>query len=316
MLRTTPTVSIGMPVYNGEKYLGEAIESLLGQTFGDLEIILSDNASSDGTQELCEKYRGLDQRVRYFRNPTNIGAGGNHRQVFRMARGKYFKWQSRDDLCAPSFLEKCIQVLESDPGVVLCHSLTSLIDEHGQAAGPYLRRLDTNNPRPEERFRQIVWYDHMCFQIYGLIRSDAIRRAGNMPSCVHGDGILLANLALQGRFYEIPEYLFFNRAHPARSAAAIPERLQRPRRSLARSVGPQPPPEWWSPHYKGRIVFPYLRITREYVAAIMDAPLNPWQRCKILASLIPWLGKVTPRVATDLVIALDQLVDPILNAGR
>jgi glycosyltransferase involved in cell wall biosynthesis len=304
-----------MPVYNAEKYLDAAVESVLGQTFGDLEIILSDNASTDGTRDLCEKYTRMDRRVRYVRNATNIGAGDNHRRLVDLARGKYFKWQSRDDVCAPTFLEKCIQVLESDPGVVLCHSLTELIDEDGNVVGPYGRRLNTSSMSPAERFRQITWYDHMCFQIYGLIRTDAIRFAGNMPCCVHGDGILLANLALQGRFYEIPEYLFFNRSHPARSAQVVPERMQKTRRRLTRSVGPQPPPEWWSPRYKGRITFPYLRIAGEYVLVIARAPLKVSDRCESLVSMIPWLAKVTPRMLTDFMVALDQLADPILNKG-
>lgn len=316
MARNPPSVSVGMPVYNAEKYLDAAVESVLSQTFSDLEIILSDNASTDGTQDLCEQYTRLDRRIRYFRNKTNIGAGDNHRRVLDLARGKYFKWQSRDDLCAPTFVEKCIQVLEADPGVVLCHSLTTLIDEDGNAIGPYSRRLNTASASAAERFRQVTWYDHMCFQIYGLIRTDAIRFAGNMPCCVHGDGILLANLALQGRFHEIEEYLFFNRSHPARSAQAVPERLRTGRRRLTSSVGPQPPPEWWSPSFKGRIAFPYLRIAREYVSAIAEAPLRPWDRCASLLSMIPWCGKVAPRMVTDFMIALDQLADPILNRGQ
>jgi len=316
MTRNPPSVTLGMPVYNAEKYLDAAIESVLGQTFGDLEIILSDNASSDGTRDLCLKYVRLDRRVRYSRNKTNIGAGDNHRRVADLARGKYFKWQSRDDLCAPTFLEKCVQVLDSDPGVVLCHSLTTLIDQDGDVIGPYSRRLNTGSVSAAERFRQITWYDHKCFQIYGLIRTDAIRFAGNMPCCVHGDGILLANLALQGRFHEIPEHLFFSRSHPDQSAQVVPKRLRTGRRRLTRSVGPQPPPEWWSPSFKGRITFPYLRIAGEYVSAIAQVPLSLGDRCASLLSMLPWLGKVAPRMGTDLMIALDQIADPILNRGQ
>jgi glycosyltransferase involved in cell wall biosynthesis len=152
MILNPPSVSLGMPVYNAEKYLDAALDSVLGQTFGDLEIILSDNASSDGTRDLCQKFKRLDRRVRYFRNKINIGAGDNHRRVLDLARGKYFKWHSRDDLCAPTFLEKCVQVLDSDPGAVLCHSLTTLIDQDGNVIAPYKRRLNTNSPSAAERF--------------------------------------------------------------------------------------------------------------------------------------------------------------------
>src|SRR5947199_10486063 len=103
-----PRVSIGIPVYNAENFLREAIESIRQQTFTDFEIVISDNCSTDRTPQICEEYAAKDRRIRYVRNATNLGAGFNHRRVAELARGEFFKWQSRDDLCHPTFLERCV----------------------------------------------------------------------------------------------------------------------------------------------------------------------------------------------------------------
>jgi glycosyltransferase involved in cell wall biosynthesis len=114
MEKSNPKVSIGLPVYNGENFIREAIDSILGQIFCDFELIISDNASSDGTEEICRSYAGRDQRVRYYRNEENIGSSGNYTRVFLLAKGKYFKWTAHDDICKPDFIEKCIEVLDKD----------------------------------------------------------------------------------------------------------------------------------------------------------------------------------------------------------
>src|SRR5437763_2680466 len=112
-----PRVTIGMPVYNGEHFLSDAIESIRGQTFQDIEIVISDNCSTDRTAQICEDYARTDRRIRYYRNPKNMGAGYNHTRVAELARGEFFKWQSRDDLCDRTFLQRCVDVLDSQPDV-------------------------------------------------------------------------------------------------------------------------------------------------------------------------------------------------------
>src|SRR5436190_10934974 len=106
-----PRVSVGIPVYNGERFLKGAIDSLLSQRFTDFEILISDNASTDGTQAICEEYVANDQRVSYFRQRTNIGAPGNWNYVAKLARGTYFKWASANDECDPRMLDQCVAVL-------------------------------------------------------------------------------------------------------------------------------------------------------------------------------------------------------------
>src|SRR5215510_12797807 len=118
MTHHTPRISIGLPVYNGEKFLREALDSLLTQTFEDFELILSDNASTDETPAICRVYAAADKRVRYVRNAANIGVYRNFNRVFQLASGKYFKWAAADDVCQRDLLAKCLRVLETDSDVV------------------------------------------------------------------------------------------------------------------------------------------------------------------------------------------------------
>src|SRR5436190_18601788 len=126
-----PLVSIGLPVYNGEALLGAAIESLLSQDYRNLELIISDNCSADCTQDICREYVRQDSRVRYVRQAANNGAAANFNCLVQMARGKYFKWASHDDVCAPRFLSACVGVLESDSSIVLSFTRVTCIDQHG-----------------------------------------------------------------------------------------------------------------------------------------------------------------------------------------
>src|SRR5690242_8968780 len=114
----TPKVTVGMPVYNGERYMRFALDSLLAQDFQDFEIVISDNASTDRTSEICAEYAARDSRVRYHRNATNIGASPNYNRTFELARGQYFKWCAHDDVCLPSFLSKCVATMEAAPSSV------------------------------------------------------------------------------------------------------------------------------------------------------------------------------------------------------
>src|SRR5262249_60446249 len=104
--------SVGLPVFNGESYLESAITSVLGQTFEDFELIICDNASTDRTAEICNDYAARDSRIRYFRNPRNLGAAPNYNLAFSQARGRYFKWLAHDDRMRPSFLAKTVRVLD------------------------------------------------------------------------------------------------------------------------------------------------------------------------------------------------------------
>jgi glycosyltransferase involved in cell wall biosynthesis len=132
-----PLVSIGLPVYNGAKYLKLALDSLLAQSYTNFEVIISDNASTDGTQQICKEYAAKDNRIHYYRNEKNTEAPVNFNRVFNLSSGKYFKWAADDDTQAPDYLRKCVQTLEGDDSVALCHSKTIRIKENGEVAGIY-----------------------------------------------------------------------------------------------------------------------------------------------------------------------------------
>jgi glycosyltransferase involved in cell wall biosynthesis len=209
-----PFVSIGLPVFNGEKYLAETINSILTQTYKDFELIISDNASTDRTQQICRACAIRDSRIRYYRNEKNLGAPRNFNRVFKLSLGKYFKWAAYDDLIAPDYLEKCVGVLEKDPSVVLCHSWTGRINELGVLVGNYDHKMRIDSDRPHERFGDLISLMHNpCWPIFGVTYASIMKMTPLHGDYLGADGNLLAELGLYGRIYEIPEYLFFRRDH-------------------------------------------------------------------------------------------------------
>ena len=211
-----PTVSIGLPVYNGQNFLAAAIASILEQRFADFELIICDNASTDGTEEICRAFGARDGRIRYQRNPRNLGAGPNFNRAFELARGEYFKWAAHDDLLEPPYLERCVDALRSEPDAVLCHSAVRRI-EGERELGVYDSGLGgAGGSSPAERFAAVVLVPHMCIEVFGLIRADALRATALIGSYRGSDRGLLAELALRGRFLQGPEPLFVHRDHAGR----------------------------------------------------------------------------------------------------
>jgi len=143
-----PAISLGLPVYNGESYLAQAIEAVQQQTNGHFELIITDNASTDGTEAICRVYERRDRRIRYYRNESNLGAAGNFNCDFALAGGPFFKWVAYDDLMASAFLERCVDVLHRDPSVVLCYPRASIIDENGEFLENYDFKLNTEFSQP------------------------------------------------------------------------------------------------------------------------------------------------------------------------
>ena len=216
MQPSTPKVSIGLPVYNGERYLREALNSVLGQTYRDFELIISDNASTDATAAICADYAAADPRIRYHRQTRNIGATANFNHTFELARGAYFKWAAHDDVLAPTWLEKCVAMLDQTPDAVLCQSLVELVDEQGVRLEEYdLTAFGTDSTRPSVRFAARL-RPHDCQDIFGVIRADVLRRTELIGYHLGGDRTLLIDLALLGRYVVVPEPLFLNREHPWR----------------------------------------------------------------------------------------------------
>jgi glycosyltransferase involved in cell wall biosynthesis len=300
----TPLLSIGLFVYNGESFLRQTLDSILGQTFRDFELIISDNASTDATQEICESYARDDSRIRYSRSDVNMGAGWNIRRVFSLARSKYFKWAACDDLYEPTFLEKCI----NDSSFVLAHARTRIIDERGEFLELYNWPMRADSPRVLTRFREMLLNDHMCYQIFGVMRRDALLKVPPQGSYVNSDGVLLAQLSFLGRFYEDPEFLFISRRHDSQSSQTLPVRLKKRRFRLTNRHGTLPSPEWWDPQKSKSLGMPEWRQLREYWGSIMRAPLSFPERVRSLLLLGPWIVKHFRRMMKDVLIAADQVL--------
>jgi glycosyltransferase involved in cell wall biosynthesis len=267
-----PIVSIGLPVFNGEDYLEAALDSLLAQTYTDFEIVLCDNASSDRTPEICQTYAAKDARIRYYRNPHNIGAAENFDRVFQLSRGKYFKWAAHDDLCKPTFLERCIEVLDHDLSVVLCMSEAGRIDWAGNEQPP-----KGDSPRPinswevTERFEAIVLKTFWSYEIFGLIRSSALKKLNLQRTNYGSDRVILAELSLQGRLVHVPEMLFFRRFHLKQSTCmqSAKERQQ-----------------WHSGNRKRPI---WERGSVGFMQAVVQADLTPAERAQCMGVVLRYL---------------------------
>jgi glycosyltransferase involved in cell wall biosynthesis len=212
-----PKVSIGLAVFNGEKYLRAAIASILAQTFTDFELILSDNASTDQTEQICRLYAAQDSRIVYHRNATNIGGANNANLTFTLSKGQYFRLAAHDDLLSPTWLEQCVAVLDRDPAVVLCDSVTALIDEQGRHLQTLMDTLATS-PQPHVRFRDVA-QQHNCEMGYGLMRAEVLSRTEFQPNYPESDFGFLCELSLYGQFYRVPELLFYRRHHALSSSA-------------------------------------------------------------------------------------------------
>ncbi len=251
-----------MPVYNAERYLEEALKAILCQTFSGFELIISDNASTDRTAEICRTYACKDKRIRYVRNPTNLGASRNFGRVFELSKGEYFRWATYDDLMAPQTIERCLEVLEREPAVVLCYPKTVNIDQNGDVLDYYEDHFDFSSPDPRKRFHDFLRrvYRYNCNAMFGLIRRTALERTSLIGSYHSSDKVLLAQLVLKGPFREVPEYLFFKRFHPAISTAAL-----KTEKEYA---------EWHDTSLKGRPAFPRLKRAVEFARSIRNSPLE------------------------------------------
>jgi len=248
-----------LPVYNGERFLRETFESILGQTFRDFELIVSDNASTDATAEICREYEARDPRVRYFRNETNIGMAPNLRRVIALSSGQYFKLANADDVSAPRLVEKCVSVLDQRPEVILCYGRTTLINEHGAPLRPYDDRLDLRQPRAVDRFRQAQDRIGLVNVPQGVMRLEALRRTGLVGNYVGSDVVLVVELALHGQFFELPEPLFFRRIH-AGAFSSLPTLESRQ--------------EHVDPIRKRRFFLILWRHQVEYARAVLRAPVS------------------------------------------
>jgi glycosyltransferase involved in cell wall biosynthesis len=263
--------------------LRETLESILGQSFGDFELIISDNASTDATAEICGAFADRDPRIRYLRQQQNLGAAPNFNYVFEQARGRYFKWQGHDDPLTPGLLEHCVAALERDPTVVLSFGKTIAIDEHGRPMRPSPLLAFMLRPRPGlgspdavTRFFSCVLRGHPPGIIFGVMRRDVLARTPLLGAYISADLPLLAELVLRGRFAEVP-VIQHRRYHSQQGHRSHASRRARE--------------SWFDPRRGGKLTFPRLRLLREHMRAISRITPDGRLRASCYVAVMLWFLK-------------------------
>jgi glycosyltransferase involved in cell wall biosynthesis len=267
-----PKVTLGMPVYNGQVYIKQTLDSIVSQKFQDFELIISDNGSLDSTREICEAYAAKDKRIRFYPHSENRGAAWNYNYVLNLAKGEYFKWVAHDDVLGEDFLRRCVEVLDQSPDVVLVHSKTVIIDDQGKETHKLEEDLYLDSPSPATRFNQYQrirrrkarmekWESN---PIFGLMRTSKLRKTPGLSRFLQHDIILLGELSMLGKFDIVPEYLFYHRYHSEMSHVANKTDKER----LA----------WFDPTNKSKLQFPKLRQFFEYLKAINRVSMSKHEK--------------------------------------
>ncbi len=281
-----PRVTIGIPVYNGENFLEQAIVSILGQTFTDFELIISDNASSDETEDISRSYETQDERIRYVRNAHNLGAAKNFNQLVNLAKGEYFKWAAHDDAYGPELLDRCVSVLDTDDSIILCYSLVQVIDERNNflnnlPAKPYLTWAKLH-----KRFFETVCNYHDQTPVFGVMRTDILKKTMMLGSFPESDKVLLGELTLLGPSYEVPEYLYYKRIHPEQGWRLHKNQHERQL--------------WYDPRQAEKRIFATWRLLQEHLKSIERVPLNRFERVICYLSMGWWVRRRWRRLLNDL----------------
>ena len=225
-MSSIPKISIGMATYNAEETIGASIESLLGQTFADFELIVSDNASTDLTREVVENLAQQDRSIRYVRQPENAGANPNYTYVAQIARGAFFKWATSSDWCAPTFLERCLDELLTHDDTVLVTPRTRLFQTSLSMAQDYALDIDLLDDAPSARLARLISTLALNNAMNGLIRMSALRGTRLMEPYFSADIVLVGHLALLGKFRLLDERLFYRRMD-IKTATALQDRASK-----------------------------------------------------------------------------------------
>lgn len=217
-----PRVSIGLPVFNAGRYLRGALDSLLAQDYTDFELLISDNASTDNTAQICREYAAKDGRIRHFRNNANEGAVKNFNRVFELSSGEYFMWAAHDDLWAPTYVSECVAALDGNLAAVCACTHVVLTDEKGELIPRYDGHLNFDSTGLRRRKRVRLLLSRMgWFAIYGLIRSEVLKRCLPIENVFGADLKLMLQLSLLGPFVKVEKPLFFYRVFQSKTAEEL-----------------------------------------------------------------------------------------------
>jgi glycosyltransferase involved in cell wall biosynthesis len=268
-------------VYNGANYVGEAIDAILDQTYSDLTLVISDNASIDETPEICQAAARRDPRVVYIRQPTNLGAAPNYNVVLEQAPpSDYFVWIAHDDQARPRFVERCVEELDAHPHASVAFPRMVDIDAAGSEVGRAPARPGLTDADPVVRFADVIAQGHRNDPIFGMVRRDVLEGTTLHGSYSGSDRTLLAELALRGPFVEIDEPLFCIRQHAGRSVHQARSRWDIHVREA-----------WFDTTRADKIVFPKWRRVGAYLAAVRNAPgLSGGQRMRASGQMVRWFA--------------------------
>jgi glycosyltransferase involved in cell wall biosynthesis len=295
-------VSIGLPVYNGERYVHDAIEAVLSQTFSNLELVISDNASTDATREICEDAARNDPRVRYSRNPENLGAALNFNRCFALAYpSEYFKWITYDDLITNDFLERCIEALDRDADVALAFPALVHADAEGNVTSHQLRAdLSLVEDEPGRRAQRLIDYGlespDIYWTLYGLMRRSAIERTELHGTYIASDQVLLFELALAGKFVQVPEALLIHRAHPNAW-------------TMMTSRTPKSDAVWFAGS-SASVVLPHWTLLGRHARSILRAELSIRDRARCMGAVAHRALREWRKLGGDVKLAIRDLTRP------
>ena len=286
MTESKPRLSIGLPVFNGEKYLRQALDSVITQTYRDFELIISDNASTDKTQQICLEYTKRDNRIRYYRSKKNNGAAWNFNNVFKLSLGEYFKWISHDDMMAPNLVSRCMSAIERDPSIVLCHPKYALINEFDEVVGQLDLGTVTDSQKPHERFVDLLFRKAFPWMLFGIFRRNALAKTPLFGDYIGSDWNLLAEISLIGRILEIPEPLFFRREPPdSYTKRFYSEKISITNRRT--ELG------WWTGNRASpRFVLPIWKNCLEFFRSVNRVELSFSEKLLCYTKILLWIRRI------------------------
>ncbi len=291
-------VSIGLMVYNAVGYIEETICSLLSQDYKNLEIIICDNDSNDGSGDICRKYQSMDSRVCYYKNRKNLGASANFLKAFYLAGGKYFMWASDHDLWEPDFVSSCVACLNANENVAVVYGLTKLIDSGGAIVGIMPDRLDTQGLDIRQRFLKTISQLTYCNAVYGLFRMDALSKCHMFYDCIGPDNVLLAELAFHGEIAQLDKALFIRRKN--RADESFNQRINRLRANIV------------SRHYRW-LEFPYTVFATAHLEVVKNSDLTDELKNRLIEDVVAWIRrrylKLIEKEQLDLLRCCNQLCD-------
>ena len=270
-----PRVSFAVPVYNEERSIRRCLDSILGQSFADFEVVVCDNASTDRTREILADYAARDRRMRVFRNDVNIGLIRNFNRAFDLTQGALFRWVGGDDWLEPEYTARCVAALDADPGAIVATSGFALHDADGTCRSEEFVGERLESESSVRRFARMLWFLHAGATkyepLYSLMRREALARTGRIRPIPYNDYVLVSELSLAGRFVHVPSLLFHRTLRAPTNRTVLFERLM--------------PGSSWA------LGGAFLAMARAQLSVIREAPLSTGERARCYATVCRYLAR-------------------------